>query len=135
MTKTRTVVAATLTALLAAGLTATPANAAPATPAIKGPVPPSCTDLSVCGYVNTGYATNQGYELIPTGPSGHCEVVSLRNAWSGVFNNSGRTIRMFRNTSCSGSDYKQFDNGGGHAQFSVRFGPTWDNSVDAIQFR
>lgn len=128
--KVRTVVATLMaTAIVSAGFTVA------ASPASAEAPPDSCTLFSVCGYVNTQYRTDQGYELIPERDPGTCVVVAHRNAWSGMFNNSGRTVRMFRNTSCSGTDYKTFVNGYGVHQFSVRFGPTWDNSVDAIQFR
>jgi hypothetical protein len=95
--------------------------------------PSSCAAASVCGYVNTGYQTNQGYEYIPLAGA-TCQVVAYRNAWSGVFNNSGRTIRLFKNTGCTGTDYKTIANGTGKYQFSVQLGPTWDNSVDAVKF-
>jgi hypothetical protein len=104
-------------------------------PALAATAPDSCGSLMVCGYVNTSYDTDQGYELIPERRAGTCVVLAFRNAWSGVWNGSGRTIRMFRNTACSGTDYKQYTNGSGNWQFSVRWGPSWDNSVDAIQFR
>lgn len=130
-TNTRRSAALSTAIILATGMaliSATPAQAA-------GP-PDSCTSQSVCGYVNTGFRTNQGYELIPAQNPGVCIVVAFRNAWSGVYNNSGQTIRLFKNTSCSGTDYKQFTNGTGHHQLSVRFPlQGWDNSIDAVQFR
>jgi hypothetical protein len=135
----RTATAITAILIAVAGITIpAPALAAPSPgPAatVQADPPDSCTAASVCGYVNTGYDTDQGYEFIPARHAGVCEIVSLRNAWSGVYNNSGRTIRMFRNTGCTGTSYKQIANGGGHWQFSIKYGPTWDNTVDAIQFR
>jgi hypothetical protein len=109
-------------------------EAAMVTPAVAAAAPSSCTAVSVCGYVNVQYQTNQGYELDPVRAAGTCVVVSFRNAWSGVYNNSGRNIRLFKNTACSGTDYKTINNGSGKYQFSIQLGPTWDNSVDAYQF-
>lgn len=139
-----------LVATLAAALTAvtflltpTPAQAtttAPASAAVQAAapttqsIPPSsCANASVCGYVNNNYQTNQGYEFIPTRTSGTCEVMAFRNAWSSAFNNSGRTIRIYKTTNCTG-DYRALSNGDGRLQFSTQWGPTWDNTTDAIKF-
>lgn len=126
-------IAAVVVALIVAAV----AGVAVAAPAYAEAPPDSCAAESVCGYVNTGYRTNQGYEYVVYRPDrGVCVVVGLRNAWSGVFNNSGHTIRLFRNTGCTGTDYKQFTNGTGHHQLSVKFPfQGWDNTIDAVQFR
>lgn len=126
--------------MILAGLSvASPASASePAAPGVPALVaaakPASCPSLHVCLYVNTQYATNQGYELIPTRPAGTCEVMTFRNAVSSAWNASGRDIRVFRNTSCTGTDYKTIANGVGKGSFWIQFGPYWDNSTDAIRF-
>jgi hypothetical protein len=128
----------TATIALGIGLAVTPASPSvaappPAAPAIAAP-PSSCANQSVCGYVNIDFRTDQGYEWIPVQNGGTCVIVSHRNAWSGVYNNSGRTIRMYRNTGCTGTDYKTITNGDWRNRFSLQLGPSWDNSVDAIKF-
>lgn len=116
--------------LLVAGIIAVPATAQAAAPAA---IPSSCGSALICGYVNVQYRTDQGYELNPVDPAGTCVVVFYRNAWSGVWNASGHTIRLFKNTGCTGTDYKTINNGTGKYQFSVQLGITWDNSVDAYK--
>jgi hypothetical protein len=113
--------------LIAAGILAVPATAQ------AYGMPSSCGSALICGYVNVQYQTNQGYELNPVDPAGTCVVVFYRNAWSGVWNASGHTIRLFKNTGCTGTDYKSIPNGTGKYQFSVQLGITWDNSVDAYK--
>lgn len=102
-----------------------------AAPAVAAP-PPSCTNFSVCTYVNIGYRTNQGYELIPVRTGGTCEQTFYQNSISGVYNNSGRSIRLYKNDNCSGESMV-FYNGTGHHQFSVRY-PTWENDIESLKF-
>lgn len=122
-----------ISALIVAALAGVGILLATATPALADTPPSSCTASSVCGYVNVQYRTDQGYELNPQDAPGTCVVVFYRNAWSGVFNNTNRTIRLFKNTGCTGTDYKQFAPFTGKYQFSVQLGITWDNSVDAYK--
>lgn len=128
----------TVSLLLVLGIIAIPATAQAAVPTTAQAVAPaampsSCGPELICGYVNIGYQTNQGYELNPVEPAGTCVVIFYRNAWSGVWNASGHTIRLFKNTGCTGTDYKTIPNGSGKYQFSVQLGITWDNSVDAYR--
>jgi hypothetical protein len=125
MTFRRTVTTAAAVVLVT-GAALAPSTAAQAAP------PSSCTNSSVCGYVNSGYRTDQGYELIPVQPAGTCEGMSFPNAWSGLFNNSGRSIRLYKNSGCSG-EYITFANGDGHAQFSVAH-PTYENNSESFKF-
>jgi hypothetical protein len=127
MTKRLAAFAVSLLMTLGFSLTvAGPASAADEKPA-------SCTNASVCGYVNSLFRTNQGYELIPSRSAGVCVYVAFPDAWSGIWNNSGRTVRVFKNGSCSGSDYLTYYNGTGHGQLSVQH-PTWENKIRAVRF-
>jgi hypothetical protein len=122
-----------LSALFATVLIGLAIMVSPAEAAAPAAMPSSCGSSLICGYVNTQYHTDQGYELNPVDPAGTCVVVFYRNAWSGVWNASGHTIRLFKNTGCTGTDYKVINNGTGKYQFSVQLGITWDNSVDAYR--
>lgn len=127
MTLTRRIAAmfAAFAVALTAGLaTASPAQAAPS----------NCANSSVCGYVAGGYYTDQGYEYIPTRSAGTCEWVAHANKWSSFWNNSGRTIRLFKNSNCSGTDYIQYTNGTGHGTLSIRH-PSFNDNIESVQFR
>jgi hypothetical protein len=117
--------------LLVAGILMVPATAQAAV--APAAIPSSCGPELICGYVNTQYDTDQGYELDPVRPSGTCVVLFYRNALSSLWNASGHTIRLFKNTGCTGTDYKTINNGDGKHQFSIQLGITWDNSVDAYK--
>jgi hypothetical protein len=144
MTKRRSIAAAltALAALAALGVPSTPAYATPtgttgpSAPAVAADTRPSSCPITgyVCGYVNTSYNTNQGYELNPARSRGTCEVVFYRNAWSSAWNSTRYTIKLFRNTSCTGTDYKTIAANDGRHQFSFFFGIYWDNSVDAVMY-
>lgn len=125
-----------ITRLCIPGILAIGGTLAVATPALAEGPPATCPNQTVCGYNNTQYRTDQGYEWIPARNGGTCVVVAFRNAWSGVYNNSGQPIRLFKNTGCTGTDFKSVANGTGHHQISVAYPfQNWDNSIDAIQFR
>jgi hypothetical protein len=115
--------------LLTLALTAVPAAAVPA----------SCPTGYVCMYVNTGYSTDQGYEIYPVQPVGTCESVDpYRNALSSAWNRTSRDVRFYLNTTCTGTpggSYYTLDSGAGNPKFSTHWGPNWDNAVDAIMWR
>jgi hypothetical protein len=124
-----------LAALAAAAvLSATALVLAPASPAQAAP-PITCVNRAVCGYVDIGWSTRQGYEYIYERSAGTCVRVSLPNAWSGLWNNSGRTIRLFKNNYCGGSEHLTYYNGTGENQLSWSQHPTWDNNIESVQFR
>jgi peptidase inhibitor family I36 len=106
---------------------------AAATQAALIPPPVSCPSVTFCAYVDNQTATTHGYELFPTGSPGECEVAALRNQWSSAYNNSGRPVRLYNTTNCTGS-YKRLSNGAEANIFYTDFGPSWDNSVDAIRW-
>jgi len=129
MTASRRIAGAALVAALVAALiavfTPSPAYAAPA----------GCTTRwYVCGYVDIQFKTGQGWELDPFLAPGTCDVVAYRNAWSSVWNSGYRAIRLYRNTTCTGSDYKGLRADRGVYRISLLWGPTWDNSIDAIMY-
>lgn len=108
----------TLTVLLAPG---SPAAAAP---------PASCGNLLLCGYVNTNYQTNQGYELIPSVVG--CDSVAFPNNWSSLYNNTGRTVRFWKGPGCTGT-YISFSNGQGEVRLATSSHPTWENQIESYR--
>lgn len=115
-----------LLGLAVAAVAASPAAAAS---------PDGCGSGYLCLYVNTGYQTNQGYEIFPAQSTGTCETVDpYRNALSSAGNQSGHDVRFYKNTGCTGTDYRTLNNGTGNPKFSTHWAPSWDNSVDAIRW-
>lgn len=125
--------------------TSAPALAAD-TPAAPGPdgtvviyaAPSSCTYQSLCGYVDNSYQTGEGYELIPEqAPPSACNVLAHRNKWTSVYNNTSRTVRLYLNTTCTGSSgvqYKTIGPGTGIQYLWITWSPSWNDTLDAAQF-
>ncbi len=94
--------------------------------------PASCAGSSLCGYVDVGFSTGAGYEFIPFSTT--CETVAFNNAWSSAYNNSGRTVRMFNTSNCTGS-YMQWVNGAGDPNFVILVPPGPPNdTVSSVKF-
>ena len=122
--KTRRLAAAT--AAIALALTGSLMIASPASAA-----PGNCANSSVCGYGDTEYRTGQGYEFV-TGSAGECVNVGLRNTWSSVFNNAGRTVRLYRNVNCANGVWT-LSGGDGLSAISL-FQPSWNNTIESVRF-
>lgn len=124
--------AALVILMIALGVTifgmASPASAAPEPP------PSSCGGSMLCAYVNTGYQTNQGYELIPVDalPIGTCDTPSFPNAWSSLYNNSGRVTRLYKTTNCTG-EFLTYTNGTGVTQLGLSH-PTYNDHIRSYKF-
>lgn len=115
--------AATGVAIAAALSVASPAQAAP---------PDNCPHVSMCGYVNSGFETNQGYEVNPARTNGTCEEVSFNDAWSSIWNGSGKVVRFFRDTGCHGSSFA-LPNGEGSMYLSLSH-PTLENRITSFRW-
>lgn len=117
---------ATLLALAGSAVVASPAQAAAA--------PASCPSTHLCVYVDNGYATGEGYMLIPVRSAGTCVSLSpFRNAITSAWNSSGRNVRFYRDTGCA-NDSKVLYNGTGNGNFYTHWGPTWNDTTDAVKF-
>jgi hypothetical protein len=104
----------------------TPAQAAP---------PSNCPNSSMCGYVNSGYTTGGGYEINPVRSNGVCENVAFNDAWSSIYNNSGKTVRFFAQANCAGSTSSSFTlaNGSGHSEMSLSR-PTFADEISSYRW-
>jgi hypothetical protein len=91
-----------------------------------------CPSATFCAFNNIWYYTDQGYEFTPVLNAGACDRAAL-TGWSSSMNSSGRTVRLYKTTNCTG-DYKVTSNGSNVYRFSVVWGPSWDNSVRSIRF-
>lgn len=103
-----------------------------ASPAMAAP-PTSCTNSSVCGYGRHQFSTAEGYELSPVRSAGTCENLGLRNQWTSVYNNSGRTIRMYKNTGCGGGHWELPS--GDSLRNMALYQPSWNDNIESIMFR
>lgn len=104
----------------------------PSTRIMLEPPPSSCASVSVCMYVNISFRTDQGYEIAPSRPAGTCEQTAFGNSISSLWNSSGRTVRFYKSTGCTG-DYLTYYNGTGHQQLSVSH-PTFENRINSYKF-
>jgi Peptidase inhibitor family I36 len=106
----------------------------PATPAFAYPA--SCPQYGyVCGYEKARYDTSGGYEIDPALRAGTCDVIALRNQWSSIWNSGPRRVYFYRNTTCTGTDYKWLDPQTGVGSVATAWGPTtWDNQIDAVKY-
>lgn len=120
--------AAALTALtLAAGTV----SADPDSPTLAA-APASCANSSLCGYGAQLYNTNEGYEWNPSSPGGECEATGLTNQWTSVYNNSGRTVRMYKGPNCTEGYYVVA--GGGYLRNMFLYQNAWNDNVESIRF-
>lgn len=117
-----------------------PAVAGPATASTGVPIvnqlaapPSSCGSNLLCSYVNTGYRTDQGYELDPSHTSGYCLTTAFADSISSVWNNTGRVVRAYKNGSCAGSDTFDIQRGTGYNQLSVQK-PSFENRINSYKF-
>lgn len=114
--------------VLSAGMfLAIPASMAHAAP------PDTCANTSVCGYVAGQYHPAEGYEWLPARTYGVCENVHYQNAWSSVFNNSGRTVRLYKGANCTGGVWV-LGNGDGLCCMSL-WQPSWDDNFASIRWQ
>lgn len=130
MTRNKRLVAAlTLTVTGIIGALATGVD-----PASAEAPPSSCGGSMLCAYVNTGYQTNQGYELVPVDalPVGTCDTPSFPNAWSSLYNNSGRVARLYKTTNCTG-EFLTYTNGTGVTQLGLSH-PTYNDHIRSYKF-
>lgn len=112
--------------LIAAGLSLTAASPAQAAP------PASCTNSSFCGYGHQNYSTEEGYELTPFYRAGLCEPTALRNSYTSLYNNSGRTVRVYKSNNCSG-EYLTYYNGTGVTNIFFPH-PTWNDNIESLKY-
>lgn len=94
--------------------------------------PASCAGSSVCGYVASEYRTHEGYEWMPRRSYGVCENVHYNNLWSSVYNNSGRTVRLYKGVNCT-EGYWVMPNGDGLCCLSI-FQPTWNDNIASLRW-
>lgn len=104
-----------------------------AVPASAEATPSSCPNSTLCGYVDINYwCSTQGCELNPTRSGGTCENVTFRNAWSSLWNNSGRSIRVYKNLNCGG-DSLFYYNGTGDDHMSIDHF-SFENNIESYRF-
>jgi hypothetical protein len=101
--------------------TASPAAAAP---------PSSCANNSVCGYNNSGFQTAGGYEWV-TGAAGSCQPVGLNDRWTSVYNNFGRTIRLYRAANCSDGVWSLAS--GDSLTNMATWQPAWNDKITSVR--
>ena len=100
-------------------------------PAAAAP-PGGCTNSSVCGYAADQYARNEGYETIPNSGAGVCENVGLPNRWTSVYNNSGRTIKLYKNVNCGNGVWTLAS--GGSLRNMALYQPSWNDNIESFRF-
>jgi hypothetical protein len=125
--RTRIVAAIATTLALTAGLLAAPS------PAQAADRPSSCAPVNTCGYNNISWNTSGGYEWTPTMAAGRCDRPALDRQWSGFWNASGRTVRLYKSIDCTGS-YLTYYNGSGHSSFVLYGHVTWNDAVRSQRF-
>lgn len=137
MTITRRIALAITMLLIALGgtftATAGPAAAAPTpTPgASTFAVPGSCANTSLCGYNNDQFSTSGGYEWIPAA-AGQCETVGLRNQWTSVYNNGGRTVKLYKQVGCTGGVWT-LTSGDSLRNMSL-YQPSWNDNIESVRW-
>jgi hypothetical protein len=124
----RIIYLAALLVALAGGIV--PIDASPAAAAVP---PPSCPNSTFCGYGAIAYGGSLGYEYIPVRPAGTCEYAALNNQWSSMFNGSGRSVRAFDSSNCTGG-YITVANGREVQTITISY-PGWGDRISSIQFR
>jgi hypothetical protein len=87
----------------------------------------------VCGYVNSTYQTNQGYEIDPALAPGTCDTPAYNNAWSSIWNSGPRNVRFYQSGNCTGS-YKLLEPNSGVNWITPWWGKPWDNSISSFRF-
>jgi peptidase inhibitor family I36 len=114
-------VAFTLTLFGALAVTASPAAAA---------VPQSCTNNSVCGFGANQFNLYEGYEWI-VGAVGSCQNVGLNDSWTSVYNNFGRTVRLYRDANC-GNGVWSLASGGSLSNMAL-YQPSWNDKISSVR--
>jgi hypothetical protein len=121
----RRTVALIATFLLTVGgvlaVTASPAAAAP---------PSTCANLSVCGYDEDQFDPSGGYEWV-TGAAGSCQNVGLNDQWTSVYNNAGRTVRLYRDANC-GNGVWTLSSGSSLSNMGL-WQPSWNNRISSVR--
>lgn len=102
-------------------------------PALAAAPPASCTNSSLCGYVDSSFRTREGYSLMPARSAGTCENLAARNQWSSIYNNSGRTVRMHKNLNCGG-DGLTFTNGQNSTDMWLTH-PTFNDNIESVRWQ
>lgn len=106
---------------------------APSAAALAEAPPSSCANQSLCGYGRINYGTDLGYEYMPARSFGTCENVGLRNQWSSLYNNGGRTVRVYKGLGCTGS-YLTFYNGQNVQNMYASY-PTYNDQIESVMWR
>lgn len=103
-------------------LLASPASAA---------APDGCANSSLCGYVDQQFNTDHGYEWIPA-QAGVCETVGLRNRWTSVYNNGGRTVKLYKQVGCVGGVWT-LPSGDSLRNMSL-YQPSWNDNIESVRW-
>lgn len=119
---------ATLSVFLVTLMGALVVSAQPAAAAAPG----NCANSSVCGYGDRSYTTGQGYEFATFPGAGVCDNIGLPNQWTSVYNNSGRTVRLYRNANC-GNGVWTLTSGSGLNNMGL-WQPSWNNTIESIRW-
>lgn len=117
--------------LAALALAASLTVAATGSPAMAAP-PSSCANSSLCSYGQQLYGTAEGYEWNPSSPGQECESIGLPNQWTSVYNNGGRTVRMYKGAGCTGGYWSI--GGGGYLRNMQLYQPAWNDNIESIRF-
>jgi len=108
------------------------AETAPVSKALAAPA--NCRyNASVCGYESFNYLCDDGCEVIPFSTAGGCEAVALPNQWSSFWNNSGRTVRLYKTANCT-SSYLTYYSSTGEDYFLTSGQTSWENAVRSVRF-
>jgi hypothetical protein len=93
-------------------------------------VPAGCTNNSVCGFVGDQYAQSEGYEWV-NGAVGSCQNVGLNDSWTSVYNNFGRTVRLYRDANC-GNGVWSLASGAGLQNMGI-WQPSWNDKISSVR--
>jgi hypothetical protein len=102
---------------------ASPASAAP---------PAGCANQSICAYVADQYDRSEGYEWMPVRPAGTCEDVGLPNSWTSVYNNTGRSVRFYKNYGCGNGVWTLA--AGSSLRNMALYQPSWNDNIQSVRF-
>jgi len=93
-------------------------------------VPGSCANNSVCGFVDQQFQTTHGYEWV-AGTPGSCQNVGLNDSWTSVYNNAGRTVRLYRDANC-GNGVWTLTSGDSLRNMGL-YQPSWNDKISSVR--